>query len=134
MAGNVYVFNVSSQDLLLGINGGQTGGGAIAAWPPGGPDQYRPNVQAVPRTLNASQGRGTFFNGANALSLEWLDGLFLAQVTIDGGALPLNQDVLLFVARNSWQLVNQFAVQIASGPVQPPWGHGEPGGEAGSES
>ena len=117
--GNVYVFNVGSQDLNLSVNGKGIDSGTISGWTPSGTAKYQPSVAAVPRTLNASDGRGKFFNGSNALSLEWLDGRFLAQVRIDGSVLPLNQDVLLFIEKNKWQLVNQFAVEVASGDVYP---------------
>jgi hypothetical protein len=125
MPGNVYVFNVSGQDLSLSVNGMQTRGGPIAAWSQSGAGKYQPSVQAVPRVLNASDGAGQFFNGNNSLMLQWPDGAFSAQVRLDGNALPLNQDVLLFVERNAWQLVNQYAVQIAGGQVEPAWQLGE---------
>ena len=125
MPGNVYVLNVSSQDLALSLNGAPTSGGTIAGWSQSGAGKYQPNVQAVPRVLNASEGPSNFFNGNNSLSLQWIDGLFMAQVSIDGSVLPLNQDVLLFVERNAWQLVNQFSVQIASGSVQGGWEGGQ---------
>jgi hypothetical protein len=121
MPGSVYVFNVTNQDLSLNLNGMPTAGGGIAGWSQSGAGKYQPSAQAVPRTLNASDGPGKFFNGNNSLSLQWPDGVFMAQVSIDGGALPLNQDLLLFVERNAWQLVNQLAVQVASGTVQGGW-------------
>lgn len=117
-AGNVYVFNLTSQDLNLSTNGAPTSGGTVPGWGQGG-NKYQPSLQAVPRKLNASDGPGNFFNGANYLSLVWLDGLFLAYVKIDGSQLPLNQDLLLLVERNQWQLVNQYAAVVASGDVTP---------------
>jgi hypothetical protein len=117
--GSVYVFNVNSEDMSLGINGVSTSGGTIPAWSRSGGNQYQPASQAVPRTLNASDGPGKFFNGRNALAISWPDGLYGAQVQIDGGQFPLNLDLILFVTRNSWQLVNQYAVQVASGQVTP---------------
>lgn len=117
-AGNVYVFNLTSQDLNLSTNGAPTSGGTIPGWGQGG-NQYQPSSQAVPRKLNASDGPGNVFNGTNAFSLVWLDGLYFAYVRIDGSQLPLNQDLLLLVERNQWQLVNQFAVTVASGDVTP---------------
>jgi hypothetical protein len=116
-AGNVYVFNLTSQDLNLSTNGAPTTGGTIPAWTMSGSDMYQPNVQAVPRKLNASDGPSNFFNGTNSLSLNWIDGLYLAYVKIDGTQLPLNQDLLLIIERNQWQLVNQYAVQVANGDV-----------------
>lgn len=119
-AGNVYVFNVFSEDLNLSTNGGATTGGTIPAWTMSGAAKYQPNVQAVPRKLNASDGQGNFFNGVNALSIVWLDGLFVAAVRIDGSVLPLNQDLLLFIDRTNWQLVNQFGALIGNGDVLQP--------------
>lgn len=116
-AGNVYVFNLNSQDLDLSINGAPAGG-TVAGWAQSG-NKYQPGIQAVPRKLNASDGRGNFFNGTNSVMLSWIDGLYFAQVQIDGTQLPLNQDLLLIVERNRWQLVNQFAVEVASGDVTP---------------
>ena len=117
--GNVYVFNVNSQDLDLSLNGKDIDPGTISGWANSGATKYQPNVAPVPRTLNASEGRGKFFNGNNALSLQWIDGLFFAQVRVDGSVLPLNQDVLLFIEKNKWQMVNQFAVEVGSGDVLP---------------
>lgn len=116
-AGNVYVFNVFSQDLTLATNGLSVAGGIIPAWTMSGTDKYQPNVQPVPRKLNASDGPGNFFNGTNALSINWLDGLFIASVPINGAAFPMNEDILLFIERNKWQLVSQFGVFISSGDV-----------------
>ncbi|MBN8812309.1 MULTISPECIES: hypothetical protein [unclassified Sphingomonas] len=118
-AGNVYVMNLTSQDLNLSINGLGTSGGTIPGWGQSGSNRYQPGMQAVPRTLNASDGPGKFFNGNNSLALFWIDGLFFAAVRIDGSQIPLNQDLVLVVERNKWQLVNQYAVLVASGDVSP---------------
>ncbi|HEU0097439.1 MAG TPA: hypothetical protein VFQ67_01565 [Allosphingosinicella sp.] len=114
--GNVYVFNVTSQDLSLSTNGASTGA-AILGWSQSGTTKYQPNVQAVPRVLNSSEGGGKFFNGKNQLTLTFLDGLFIAQVPIDGSTYPLNQDLLLLIERNKWQLVTQYAVEMLDGEV-----------------
>ncbi len=120
MPGSVYVFNVYSQSMTLSLNGMPIAAGDIPDWTAnGGGQRYRPNAAAVSRSLNASDGPGRFFNGTNNLVLSWLDGLFLASVRIDGAAVPLNQDLLLFVTRNEWQLVNQFGLQISNGNVFP---------------
>lgn len=116
--GNVYVFNLTSQDLTLSTNGMSTASGTIPGWGQGA-NRYQPVGQAVPRVLNASDGPGRFFNGTNSLTLHWIDGLFFATVKIDGSQLPLNQDLILTIARNKWRLVNQYAVEIASGDVIP---------------
>lgn len=117
-AGIVYVFNLTSQDLNLSTNGAPISGGTIPGWAQAG-SKYQPSSQAVPRKLNASDGPGNFFNGINSLSLNWIDGLYFAYVKIDGTQLPLNQDLLLIVERNQWQLVNQYAVEVANGDVTP---------------
>jgi hypothetical protein len=117
MAGNVYVSNVNSESLDLSVNGMRTSGGTIPGWAQSGTSKYQPGIQAVPRVLNASDGAGKFFNGNNNLALNWIDGMFFASIQIDGSQLPLNQDLLLFVTRNKWQLVNQYAFQIGSGDV-----------------
>jgi len=109
--GNVYVFNLYNQDVnSLSCNGSAVTGD-IPAWGA----NYQPNSQAVPRSLGYSPG--TFRNGQNALTIFWLDGAFAAEVPIDGNQVPLNQDLLLFIACNAWQLVTQYGVQIATGPV-----------------
>lgn len=116
MAGNVYVLNVTSDDLELSLNGGPAGG-AIPGWSSAPADRYRPNVAAVPRTLNASDGPGKFCNGNNQLMLSRIDGMYSASVRIDGNSIPLNQDLLLLVERNSWQLVSAFGVAVANGAI-----------------
>ncbi|HKR24924.1 MAG TPA: hypothetical protein VJS15_06660 [Allosphingosinicella sp.] len=116
--GNVYVFNLTSQDLNLSTNGAPIAGGTIPGWAQSG-SRYQPSSQAVPRKLNASDGPSNFFNGGNSLSLNWIDGLYFAYVNIDGTQLPLNQDILLIIERNQWQLVNQYAVEVARGDVTP---------------
>ncbi|HKR23754.1 MAG TPA: hypothetical protein VJS15_00710, partial [Allosphingosinicella sp.] len=116
-AGNVYVLNLTGQDLSLITNGLSTLGGTIPGWWVVGDNKYQPNAQPVPRTLNASDGPRNFFNGTNSLVLIWLDGLYLATVKIDGTQFPLNQDLLLLVERNQWQLVSQYAELVASGQV-----------------
>lgn len=117
--GNVYVFNLTSQDLNMTTNGAPIAEGTIPAWTTSGSDIYQPNGKGVPRMLNASDGPSYFFNGTNSLTLNWIDGLYVADVQIDGAQLPLNQDLLLIVARNKWQLVNQYAVEVATGDVTP---------------
>lgn len=116
-AGNVYVFNVYSEDLNLSVNGLQISVGAIPGWSQSGNTRYQPGSAAVPRVLNASDGPGNFFNGNNMLALVWLDGLFMAQIKVDGSQFPLNQDLLVFVSRNQWQLVNQFGTLVGNGQV-----------------
>ncbi|MBR1304297.1 hypothetical protein JQ585_13515 [Bradyrhizobium sp. U87765 SZCCT0109] len=118
MSGNVYVFNVYSQQLTLGLNGITVGAGTIPDWLSGtGNLRYRPNGVAVPRCLNPSDSPGKFFNGRNSLTMTWLDGLFVASVAIDGSSVPLNQDLLLFINRSAWDLVNQFGVRVSAGTV-----------------
>lgn len=130
MAGNVYVINVGSQDLQLILNGGPAGG-AIPGWSSGPVDRYRPNVAAVPRTLNASDGPGRFLNGNNQLMLRYVGGMYQASVPIDGNSIPLNQDLLLLVERNQWQLVDAYGSAVAGGEVQ---GAGMLGSGAGESS
>ncbi|MEW6642675.1 MAG: hypothetical protein AB1586_19375 [Pseudomonadota bacterium] len=118
MTGSVYVFNVDSQQLTLSTNGLQIAAGTIPDWATeSGRLRYRPNGVAVPRTLNASDGPGKFFNGRNNLFIAWLDGVFVATVAIDGNAFPLNQDLLLFINRSNWELVSQFGGQVSTGQV-----------------
>lgn len=119
MAGNVYVLNVTSQDLALVLNGAPPACGAIPAWSGGPADRYRPNLGAIPRTLNAGDAPGKFFNGANQVTLSQPGGTANAAVAIDGRSLPLDQDLLLLVERNQWQLVTEFGIAAASGEVRP---------------
>ncbi|KIZ47288.1 MULTISPECIES: hypothetical protein [Rhodopseudomonas] len=115
--GSVYVFNVYSETLTLSTNGATVAAGAIPGWFTNATPKYRPNAIAVPRTLNASDGPGRFFNGKNALTISWADGLFAAQVPIDGKSYPIIQDLLLFIDKNSWSLVNQYGIEVENGPV-----------------
>jgi len=116
-AGNVYVFNIYSEDLNLSVNGLPISVGTIPGWSQSGNSRYQPSSGTVPRVVNASDGPGNFFNGNNMLALNWLDGLFMAAIKVDGGQCPLNQDLLVFVSRNQWQMVNQFGVLVADGQV-----------------
>jgi hypothetical protein len=109
MAGNVYVFNMSNQALNLIANGGGVSG--IQGWSSG----YQLNGRAVPRAPGA--GPGQFGNGSNQLVLAWADRQGSAEVGIDGNACPLFLDLLLFVERNQWQLVDQNGNFIAGGGV-----------------
>lgn len=114
--GNVYMFNVGNSDLQV-IANGMAAGGIIAGWSMTGSNKYQPQGQAVPRTLNASDSPGKFFNGTNSVTLQTDFGASRAQVGIDGGQIPLNQDLLLFIQLNQWALVNQSGVQVEAGPV-----------------
>jgi hypothetical protein len=113
MAGKVYVFNFTGEDLSLSVNGMMAPCGRIAGWSAG----YRPNSGAVPRTLNMGDGDGAFSNGANQLTLVGMGRSSTAQIGIDGNSLPLNQDLVLLVQGNQWQLVSQSGENVASGPV-----------------
>ncbi|WP_041798312.1 hypothetical protein [Rhodopseudomonas palustris] len=115
--GSVYVFNVFSETLTLSTNGVTVKDGDIPGWFTDASPKYRPNAVAVPRVLNASEGPGKFFNGTNRLTIQWADGLFGASVAIDGAAFPLIQDLLLFIDRNKWQLVNEYGVEKDTGQV-----------------
>ena len=110
--GAVYVFNVYSQDLILSCNGGLAQGtGAIAGWGAGGDGslKYEPNGLKVDRVLNQSDGLGQFWGpsenrpGINNLALNWGDGAYLATVKITKST---NADLLLFIYRNTFSLVN----------------------------
>ena len=115
--GSVYVFNVCSETLSLGTNGMSVGAGEIPGWFTDAAPKYRPNGVAVPRTLNASDGPGKFFNGRNSLTISWADGLFAAQVQIDGRVFPMVDDLLLFIDKNTWRLLNSYGTEVGSGAV-----------------
>jgi hypothetical protein len=115
--GSVYVFNVYSETLMLSTNGMSVSAGEIPGWFTNAAPKFRPNAVAVPRTLNASDGPGKFFNGKNWLTLSWADGLFGAQVPIDGGQFPMVEDLLLFIDKNTWRLVNRYGIEVGSGSV-----------------
>lgn len=115
--GSVYVFNVYSETLTLSTNGQPIAAGEIPGWFVKASPTYRPNAVAVPRTLNASDGPGKFFNGKNSLTISWADGLFGAQVLIDGKQFPMIEDLLLFIDKNTWRLVNRYGMEVESGPV-----------------
>src|SRR5437016_5425274 len=107
--GAVYVFNVYSQDLTLSLNGADAmGTGNIPGWTSGTGLKYRPDGLKVDRVLNESEGRGKFWGpikgpGINNLILTWLDGVYYATVKVNKA---LNADLLLFIMRDKWTLVN----------------------------
>jgi len=115
--GSVYVFNVCSETLALSTNGMTVGAGEIPGWFTNAVPKYRPNGVAVPRVLEASEGPGKFFNGRNSLTVSWADGLFAAQVLIDGRVFPLIEDLLLFIDKNTWRLLNGYGTEVGSGAV-----------------
>lgn len=120
--GAVYVFNVYSQDLTLSLNGGLAmGTGNIPGWTPGGTGlKYQPQGLKVDRVLNESDGMGKFWGpmkgpGINNLVLNWLDGTYYATVKVNKA---LNADLLLFIYRDKWTLVNvDDGTVAASGDV-----------------
>jgi len=118
--GNIYVANMNSETLTLSLNGLTAASGEIPGWGVAG-NPYQPAMQAIPRTLNASDGPGKFFNGTNSLTISWIDGLFGAIVKIDGARFPLYQDLILFIEQNQWQLIDANGIFIASGEVAPPF-------------
>lgn len=132
MAGNVYVINVTGGDLQLILNGGPAGR-TIPGWSSGPADRYRPNSAAVPRTLDASDSPGKFWNGTNEVLLRQLDATYRASIPIVGAENPLNQDLLLLVERNKWQLVNGYGLAVASGDVDSAM-RGEAAGEMRDEA
>jgi hypothetical protein len=118
--GTITVFNVFSQDLVLSLNGGLAQGtGAIPGWTlSSGPLKYQPQGLAVDRVLNQSDGLGQFWGpsenqpGVNGLNLNWGDGAYLASVSITKST---NADMLLFIYRNKWDLVNVDDGTVAIG-------------------
>jgi hypothetical protein len=113
--GNVYVFNVFNESLNVATNGLDIGFGSIDGWSSrSDKSPYRPFSASVRRVLNASEAQGNFFNGNNMLSLSWPDDQFTASVKV---STPLNQDLLLFIHRDSWRLVNWFGGDVSSGEV-----------------
>jgi hypothetical protein len=117
-SGDVYVFNVSSEALDLSLNGAPIRAGTIPGWSLSAKSRYQPGSRPVPRVLHASDGPGNFFNGVNQLFLSRIDGVYVAQIGIDGRQLPSNQELLLFISLNQWQLVNQYGVQVSTGTVR----------------
>lgn len=107
--GAIYVFNVYSQDLVLSLNGGPAmGTGNIPGWTTGTGLKYRPDGLKVDRALNENEGTGKFWGpmkgpGINQLLLNWLDGTYYATVKVKKA---LNADLLLFIYRDKWTLVN----------------------------
>lgn len=115
--GSVYVFNLFSETMTLSTNGG--GAGTINDWSTGADTinpKYRPNSIAVARTLNASDNMGMFYNGDNIVTVHWQQ----QPVTfhLDPSEFPMTQDLLLFIAENTWRLVDQFGTEQASGTLK----------------
>jgi hypothetical protein len=111
MAGSIYVVNVTGEDLELAINGMQAPCGRIAGW-----ERYRPNLAAVPRSRYPEPG--SFCNGPNAVDLVRTASRSTANVPIDGQRLPINQDLLLLVQRDRWELVTDFGMTVDTGEVR----------------
>jgi hypothetical protein len=116
MSGSVYVNNLTGEQLALNVNQGQVG--TVGGWSYGEARFQLSAPLAVPRA-RLLDGEGRFANGQNHLGLQWDGRMSGCTVAIDGGRHPLNQDLLLLVAYNSWQLVDDRGEWIASGEVQP---------------
>jgi hypothetical protein len=113
--GNVYVFNVFNESLNVATNGLDIGSGSIDGWASrSDKNPYRPFSASVRRVFNANAAQGSFFNGNNILTLSWPDVQFTASVKVSG---PLNQDLLLFIHRDSWRLVDQYGGDVCAGRV-----------------
>lgn len=114
MSGKVFVFNVCGESLMLAVNGAEAA--SISGWSQG----YQPVSAAVPRAPGPGQVAGSFVNGSNDLALRWPSGGHSAKIQIDGAMFPPYQDLLIFVTRNQWQLVNGVGVLVTTGFVG--WG------------
>jgi len=120
--GTITVFNVYVQDLVLSLNGGLAQStGAIPGWTTAsGTPKYQPQQLAVDRVLNQSDGLGQFWGpseghtGVNQLVMNWGDGAFYATVKIDKAT---NADMMLFIYRNQYDLVNVDDGTVASSGV-----------------
>jgi hypothetical protein len=108
--GTVYVFNVTNETLTMIVNGAPAN--EVAGW---SFPSYQPSSVAVPR--GNPQGSAAFANGENNVDFMWPDGNAPASISIDGNANPLQQDLLLFVTRNTWWLVNPYGAECGNGRV-----------------
>ena len=107
--GTVYVFNVTFETMNLNLNGMPAA--TISGW-----SQYQPQVAGVPRAANPDPGQ--FCNGANHLTIQSSDGTMAnAALQIDGNTNPVSENLLLFITRNTWRLVNAYGTEIGGGQV-----------------
>lgn len=106
--GSVYVLNASNEDTLVSLNGGDLA--TIAAWSGG---SYTPSVAIAERVLNPSQGQGSFFKGDNAVVLASLSGPRTFTLPV---RYPMEQDLILYLLRDHWLLIDQFGAQLNTGP------------------
>lgn len=114
--GKVYVFNLSGVDIdSLSLNGGSAG--KVPAWVTQGNDPFVSTVLAVPRTLNASQGRGTFFAGSNAVLVNTIQGVFSCTIQIDNSVTPMNESLALYLLLTQFIFLRNSGVKIGEGPL-----------------
>lgn len=115
MFGWVYVFNVGRQDLGLAVNGMPIC--RIPGWLAGTGAGYGLNHNAVRRTDDPAAGAGKFCSGMNQIVVNRDDSVAQFQVTIDGASLPLDEDLLMLLERNQWQLVDASGMVVAGGDI-----------------
>lgn len=116
-AGTVYIFNIFSEPIEVSSNGGAIG--SISGWSDGSGTVplYTPSVLLGERVLNPSEGSGKIANGSNLIQINSDERPGSFSFRIDGNAFPLNQSLLLFIARDHWRLTTQFGVVVAEGAI-----------------
>lgn len=115
--GQVYVFSLSDQDVSLSLNGGAAG--TVPGWVTQGTNPFASTVLAVPRTLNASDGRGKFFAGSNQVVGLTDQGPFMCTIKIDNNTYPMNQNLVLYLLLTQFIFLSSFGVTISEGPLKP---------------
>jgi hypothetical protein len=116
MPGSVHVYNLNGERLNLILNGDRVG--AVGSWSYGDPRFQLAAPLAVPRARHLDRP-GQFANEPNDLRLQWDTRTSHCSVAIDGGRYPLDQDLLLFVGNNHWQLIDDRGNAVASGHAEP---------------
>ena len=118
--GNVYVFNVFSEDMtLFSTNGVQAG--TIPAWSDGSGalPMFTPASLAVGRVLNAIESPAHFYNGTNKVILTWPSGIWTFSLPIDGARFPITQNLVVMIEADRWQFIDSNGVVVSAGNLQP---------------
>ena len=118
--GQVFVFNVYSEDMtLFSVNGTPTA--AALGWPQPGQEAagdmpFSPHGFTVPRVLNRSDGAGKFYKGRNEIVVQWLENPQWFSITV---TQPMLANLVLYVTGTAFVFMNTDGSLISLGSLVP---------------
>lgn len=115
--GQVFVFNLSAEDLVVSVNG--EGAGTARGWtgPPseGGATPFAAAGIVVPRVLNSSDALGKFYCGVNDVIFRWMENPHL--VKIDLLHKPMAESYVIYVSEFRCLLMDPYGTCVFDTPI-----------------